>query len=160
MPAAVNAQISWAAQIQELYPAADQPSIGALSIAYQANNTIDKLNGASTPPVSKIYSEILTGSQALDLTALARSFGAALNLTGLKLQFLRLINLSATNYVEIADTGANAYPINNGEPVRWLAGDKKQFQWTDALADVGSGAKILSFTATAAQTYHLLMLFG
>jgi hypothetical protein len=156
----IQATVNWTTTIAESFTAAELPAIGALTIVQKANNSVERLNAASTPPVTKAYSEVLTGTQTLDLTALVRSLGATLDCTGLRLQYIRLVNLSLTNYVEIEDGASNPYQLFAGQKVRVLAKAPYQQGFVDGLADVAAGAKLLKFTATAAQTYHVELLFG
>jgi hypothetical protein len=157
----VQVTIPWLASFVESYTAAELPGSGATRINHAANQSTSRLNATSTPPATKPYSEELTGSQNLDLTALVRSIGTSpINCTGLKLQFFRLVNRSTTNTVDLDDGATNAYQINNGDAYRVPAESKVQGEWKDKLADVDATHKNLAITATAGQTYHLMMVFG
>ena len=124
------------------------------------NVTNERLDAASTPPATKYYSEILTGTQNLDLTALSRSERDTLDASGLKLQTLRLINISTTNSVTLQDGASNAYQINGGDTEVLPPECRLMRTFSDSLADVDASNKNITVSATAGQTYRLTMIFG
>ncbi len=145
--------------VQE-WTAAELPSGGDRSLTHNQFNNTRKLNIASTPPATKVYAKKLTGSQALDFTALTPDIGAVIDATGLKLQCLLLNNLSTSNTVDWADGGANPYSINTTDPILVQPGSALQLYFNDKLADVGGGAKAVAITATGGQSYELILVFG
>lgn len=145
--------------VQE-FTAAEMPSGGDRSLTHNQFNNTRTLNVSSTPPATEVYAKLLTGSQALDFTALVPDVGATIDATGLKLQCLTINNLSTANTVDWADGGANPYSINNTNPIRIEPGASHEMYYNDKLADVAAGVKAVAITATAGQTYELILVFG
>lgn len=84
------------------------------SITHQISGISGVLNASSTPPGSQVFSDrrtLTAGADTLDLTALTNSIGAALDLTGLKVQLL-LIKGATTNTgdIVVATGASNGYP--------------------------------------------------
>ena len=139
----------------------DLPGAADMAISQRDGNVEnERLTPTTTPPVSELYNEVLTGTQNLDLTALSRTNLSTLDATDLKLQALRLENLSTTNTVTIQDGASNPYQLNAGNSILVQVGGREFKTFNDELADVSGTAKNLTISATAGQTYRLTMLFG
>jgi hypothetical protein len=160
MASTVRASFKIAPNAAEVFSAADLPSIGATTLNYAVFNRAFQLNAGSTPPVTKIYAEELTGSAALDLTALSRSIGGTVDGSGLKVRGVAIVNESSTNTVTLADGDANAYQLQAGESILVQPGAPAAMLFMDALADIDATHKALKTTATEGQKYLLLILMG
>lgn len=155
--ATTSLQHSW----HETYLAVDTPVFGQQSFSYdQFNKTIGALTASTTPPVSMVYGEKLTGTQTLDFTALARTIGDDLNCTGLKLQSIQVENLSTTNVIDIEQGAADPYVINDADDIQVPVGGTLFMHFNDELADVSGTVKNLLITQTAGQSCNVLLLFG
>lgn len=155
----INAALRLSLDVLESFSASELPTAASPSVKHNQANLAQTLNASSTPAGTKLYAKKLTGTQTLDLTALTDTLGAALDCTGLKLQAILLENLSTTNTVVISDP-ANPYSLNATAAITVPAGATLGMYFNDKLADVAAGAKGITFTATAGQTYNLLMVFG
>lgn len=156
----VTAAVQLIASASELFSAAELPSAAGDTIRHNGFNTRTLLNATSTPPVSEVYAEQLTGPQSLDLTALVRTVRPNLNATGLKLGVLMVNNLSTTDDVVISDPVSNPYSINDGDDITIPPSSKALLLFSEQLADVAAGAKAVTITAAAGEDFQLLMLFG
>ncbi len=144
----------------ETFSAVELPGVGSQQISYDQFSTRNQLNASSTPPATMVYAEELTGPQNLDLTALARSIGGTIDTSGLKLQAIRVINLSTTDLVDIEDGAANAYQLNNGDAIRIPAGGELLLYFNDKLADVDGTHKMLDVTPAGGEDVQVMLLFG
>jgi hypothetical protein len=160
MTATIRANINIAPNVTENFAVGDLPAIGAMLMSYATFNQRKNLSATTTPPVTKVYGEQLTSSQALDLTNLTRSIGAAVVGTGLKVQLVMLVNLSTTNTVTLADGAGNAYQLQGGQSALIQPGGIFLEFYNDKLADVDATHKNLAITATGGQSYQLLILLG
>lgn len=156
----ITATIVLNPDVAETFTAAELPGVGGTVLNYTQLKQTKRLTASSTPPATKVYGEKITSSTALDLTALVRSIGGTIDTTGLKLQYLHLENLSAANTVTVADGDANAYQIAAGQSIVVPAGGFLALFFNDKLADVDATHKAIKFTATAGQSYDLLLVFG
>lgn len=156
----VSARVGLQFNLTTQYSAVESPSTGQFDVPHSAFNKSVSFNPTSTPPGSAVYSEELTSSQTLDLTALARTLEDTMDLSGLKLQALLLNNLSTANTVVLADTGANTYVVNAGAAITVQPGASIALVLNDKLTDVDATHKVLTLTATAGQKFQLAMLFG
>ena len=155
-----SAQVTQGAALTFDYSTTDYPGMAPGSMVRGAFVRSVKLNSASTPKGQDGYVEELTSSQNLDFTALVRTWAAALNATGLKLQHITLQNMSAANAITVVDSGANAYVINGEANLSIPAGGVFSLSWVDALSLVDATHKILQITATAGQKYRVTLVFG
>ena len=145
----------------ETFTADEMPASSMRQIQYNQFVSASNLNSGSTPPAAKAYAERLDGSQMLDLTALVRTFGAALNASGLKLQQIQLVNESSTVSVNVAAGSSNGYAFNGAAGDKTIpAGGKWAEFFNDALHDVDATHKVLQITGTTGQKYSLIMIFG
>lgn len=156
----IEATIVAQSTVLEIFSAVESPGTGEQVLSYDQFNTRHQLNAASTPAATKVYGEKLTGPQSLDFTALVRSIGGTIDASGLTLQVLRLVNLSATDDVDFDDGGANPYQVNAGDPIRIPPGGEALLYYNDELTDVAAGAKDVDITAAAGEDFQLTLIFG
>ncbi len=161
MAGTASARIQLLFNLLTEYTEAELPGIGASSIAHAAFNGQWNLDPTVTAqPVTYVYAEKLTSSQTLDLTALARTLEATINATGLKIQAILLNNLSTANTVLIDDNAANENQINAGADVTIQPESSLAMVFKDKLADVDATHKLVTFTATAGQSYEVALALG
>lgn len=139
----------------------DIESAGAESVSYHsAFNIADTLTASTTPPVTKKFSDELTATLNLDLAAYTDPELGADDATGLKVQAIRVNNLSTTNILTISDGAANPYQLNGGADIVVPIGGWVEMYFNDQLADVAAGAKTIDFTPTAGQGYQVMIIMG
>ena len=129
-------------------------------ITHSLFNETAILGGATTPPVSKcshFVAALVAGTLTIDLTALLGTNAGPIDGTGLKLQFLRVKNLGA-NAMTIAQGASNPCAIGAGLTIP--PGGCHKFAFNTGLAAIGSTAKTLLLTGTAAQTANVTILLG
>jgi hypothetical protein len=143
-----------------VYSAAELPAASNRTFGFNGFNTNVSLDGTTTPPITKYWGKKLAGNQSLDLTALVPDLGTTINGTGLKVQAIRINNLSATNSVTVSNAVANPYSLNAGNPLVVPAGGTLVLLFNDKLADVAAGAKAIEIAATAGQDYQIELWLG
>lgn len=117
------------------------------------------LNASSTPAVSFLSSQTLTGaSGTIDLTSLPTTEGTR-DATGLKLKIIRINNKSTTTQFDIHAGASNGYVIG-GDPINVEAGGCAMHYFKDVLAAVGASTKTLDWTLTASHTADITLIFG
>lgn len=140
------------------------PANGA--IKHDQFNTAKTLNADTTPPatLTASFSKALSsGAATIDLTALTGSNGAAVDLTGLKVQVLRLLNpIANANNITIAKGASNGFVPAAGSAfnVTLAPGQEITIYGNDATGDVGSGAKTLDLTGTGSQALKVQIVAG
>jgi len=160
MTTTINASL--AAQLTLLVTRDDVDSAGSLDTVHSAFNQAQTLNADSTPPVTKKYAAELTGTQTLDLTAAADPELGTLDMSGLKLQAMLVVNLSTTDNLVVEDGAANPYQVNAGDTIVIEEGGENfaLMYFGGKLADVAAGAKNLKFTAAPGESYQVILVFG
>lgn len=151
----------------ESFTAAEMPSSGNRAITNDQFNSTQKLSAATTPPAAKGWGDDLSGTQTLDLTALARTVGPTVDATGLKLQALLINNLSPTATLNVAKGAANGYAINGAAGDFTIPpGGSLQMFFNDGLADIDATHKTLDLTVTPAgsgtevEDFEAIFIFG
>lgn len=127
-----------------------------------------QLKDDSVPPISKaVVSEITltAGAVTIDFTALTGANGAAVDATGLKLQYIAIINKAANAALSIVAGATNGYSLGHASARYDLPGHASNTSWiqqkfNDDLADVAAGAKTLDVTGTGTQSFYIALLFG
>jgi hypothetical protein len=141
--------------------AADQKSVTHTGY----NTTKASQTAASTPPVTKCayFSKALSaGAASIDLTALTGTNGAAVDFSGLKVQYFKFKNPS---------TNANAITVEAGASNGYLLGGTG---WTfelqpgaeiggfanDASPDVSGSTKTIDLSGTGTQALEVSLVAG
>lgn len=130
------------------------------------SGTIDYIvsrGDASTPAIDVIYAETLAlvgGTLAVDLTALSVTGGTTLDLTGQIVYGYVVKNNGANNMtiVAAATTGYALFSATGGTVVH--PGKVAMNDSDDGFGTVAAGAKDLTVTGTAAQTFDIILWTG
>lgn len=134
-------------------------------ITHDGLDTSDTLNAGTGVPVTKVVANTITmtaGAATIDMTALVGSNGGAVDMTGLKLQILKL-KAKATN------TGALVVSYGAADPYTGLGtafsielqpGAEMTFFGNEKSAEVASGVKDLDVAGTGAEEVDMMMVCG
>lgn len=123
------------------------------------------LNAAGSVPVSKAWADKRTlsaGADTIDLTALSGPFASSIDLTGLKVQVIR-ITADAGNAAPITVKfgSANSAPYNlfgSAGQVEVPAGGAVMLFGNEKLPDVAAGAKDLDVSSSDATAVYRIVL--
>jgi hypothetical protein len=155
--------------------AAELTTTVTFSGADDGNNTIlvnhmdssGTYTAASTVPVTKLasFNQALSGGAAtIDLSALpGLSADETVNFSGLKVQFAKFRNKSTNaNNITLVKGGSNGWcPISTTSWTVTLGpGQEVTLALAESSADVGSGAKEIDLTGTAAQILECFLVAG
>lgn len=139
---------------------------GGATVRHDQWNVSTEFNASSaTDPVSKcaVFNQALTASAAtIDLTALTGTKGAAVNLTGLKVQLARFINPTTNaNSITITVGASNGYLLG-GAGWKWILapGQEITFRGYDQAPDVGASAKTIDLSGTGSQVLRCMIVAG
>lgn len=166
---AVSANYSFGMLTTETLEAGiDGVATGGDKIKYSAFDESGTLNASSTPPATKCSFDniaLVAAAKTIDLTALTGANGATVDLTGLKVQLLRITNLGA-NSMTFSEGASNGYELlGNGWSITvpGTAGDRKstiQILLPDTAPDVAAGAKNIDVAGTGTQQFELSIVAG
>lgn len=123
------------------------------------------LSSTSTIPVS-VHSQqeyaLASGTKTIDLQALATLLSATTDVSGKKLQGLRVTNPDGNAALTVTGEGANGYSLGGAITLPAASGgDVALILWApESLADVASGDRYLVFTGTGSQEFYLDLLIG
>jgi hypothetical protein len=123
-----------------------------------ANKTQLKLGAASTPPVSakSHFAQALTaGAATIDLLSLLDVQGQTIVSTGLRVQAVKVQNPNA-HQLAVAPGVSNGYGLTFIVPPQ----GEVLLTSTDLLGEVGSGARNLTLTGTAAESSNWMIVLG
>jgi len=128
------------------------------------NNTAN-VNAASAPPATKaaLFEQPLTdGAATIDLTALVGTNGAAVNGTGLRVQFIKFRNKSTNaNVLTLSQGAANGYDgLGASFSVTLPPGGEVLLRTKDAGTDIGPTNKTLDLAGTGAQVAEIAIVMG
>lgn len=138
-------------------------SSGASPIRHDQFNVGPKtLNASTTPPAQQVASLQLTGTQTIDLTALAGTNGATVNGTGQKVQAVLITNKSSnTGSMTVAPGGANGYQLLGANAVTLPLGGTICLDAGGNTPAIDATHKTLTFTPNnAADVYNVIILLG
>lgn len=147
--------------------AIETPTVGVADVQtpqvrHDAFNRAFSVKDTDTPAVSIDSSQSLTGTQTLDLTALATVNGAT-DCTGKKLRYLQLKNRSTnTGKLTIGPGGANPYPLFGTGITQDVQLDGHLLIWfADGLAAVAAGVKTILITPNnGADVFDIQLILG
>lgn len=127
-----------------------------------------KLTATSTPAVTKVYAQqraLSTGTLTLDLTALTDGSGAAMDLTGLKVQFVAVANkpvsgAANTDTLNVKFGATNGYNIfgDAASEATLAIGGWCIFYNPEGTPDVGASAKTIDFSGSDADADFIVMI--
>ena len=131
------------------------------------------LSSGTTVPVTKssVFTPQLSGGAlTIDLTALTDPGGAALDATGLKLQWLmfsngvvtsNVLDAGSNSPVTLTNGASNGYDLFGGNnSLTWPAGAGYGLFFNDKLDDVGSTDKTIDLSGTGSDAFEMTMVFG
>ena len=148
--------------------ATESPTVGVPDVATPQirhdsfNRAFSKKNTDATSPVSINSSQSLTGTQTIDLTALATVNGVV-SAAGKQLRALRVSNPSTnTGKLTIGPGAANPYPLFGTTMTLDVQLDGEVEIWFGAgLAAVGATVKTILITPNnVADTYKIQLILG
>lgn len=123
------------------------------------------LDANTTVPITKtaiFQKALVAGAVTVDLTALTGSNGAAVTLSGLKVQALYLKNPTTNaNTIKVKVGAANGYQVAGAawevtlSPGQWMV-----LYGHDLTPDVGGAAKDLDLTGTGTQALDMAIVAG
>lgn len=136
-------------------------------------NTQIALSAGTTVPATKssVFTPQLSGGAlTIDLTSLTDPGGAALNATGLKLQYLKFNNGVTTDgvlakgsnaTVTLTNGATNGYDLFGGSnSLTIVAGGWVELYFNDLLDDVGSTDKDIDLSGAGTDAFECVMVFG
>jgi hypothetical protein len=118
------------------------------------------LNATTTPPATAaayFLGTLTAGALTINLAALTGANGAV-DLTGLRIQFLRIKNLGA-NAMTFSEGASNGIALSC-LPLVVAAGGIAQFYLNDAAPDVAAGDRTIDVSGTGAQTFEISIVAG
>jgi hypothetical protein len=132
-------------------------------ITHDAYNESTTLSASSTPPATTCAHFLLTltaGAATVDLAAALGTNGATVNMTGLKVQVLRVKNLGAAART-LAPGAANPYPfLGTANDITIPPGGHVMMFLNDASADVAGAVKTIDATGTGTETSEWSIVAG
>lgn len=135
---------------------------GTIPINLTANDrTGPVLKSTTTPPVTKVVSlsQALSGGAAtVTLTSLSYE-GDTVDLTGLKIQVLKLKNESS-NAITVSEGASNGYAFNGGNDIVVPAGGECFFVTNETNPDVAAGDATLDLAGTGTDTLLIEIAAG
>lgn len=162
----MSLSVSWAmtATITETLPNNTGSAADANRVVTHTNyNESGTLNGATSPVVddqASFLATLSTGALTINLAALTGTNGATVDLTGKKVQMVRVKNLGANDLTikEGASNGHNFFTATDGTIVR--AGGVAMFYYPEGTEDVASGARTWDLSGTGSQTSEWTIIAG
>ena len=135
------------------------------TVTHSTYNISKSLSGGSTPAVTKVSIgpvALDAGAKTVDLTALTGTNGAVVDLTGLKVQILRIEALSDNaNTISIEPGSSNGYALAGADfKLTLAAGQHHTFYGANAAPAVGPSAKTLDLAGTGSQGVKLTIVAG
>ena len=135
------------------------------NILHDQYKTEATLNATSTPAISQVSSFLATlsgGALSVDLTALTGAGGAALDLSGLKVQGLYLEVSAGDSPMTFVTGASNGYDF--GGLATWsvtlTAGESAMFFWNETSDDVSGTDKIMDISGTGTDTCEICIIAG
>lgn len=128
-------------------------------------NSEASLSASSTPPVTTVaaFEQLLTaGAATINLAALTGTNGASVNMTGLKVQVLK-IKAKATNAnpISVAVGASNGYDLAGSDfKVTLSPGQEFLFYGNEATPDVAAGERTLDLAGTGTQGADVIIVAG
>lgn len=146
------------------------PTLASAQLAHnQLNTSAETFNAVSTTPVSiacGVEVTLTAGAATLDLTNITDELGRTVDLTGLKIQSLRLkAHPDNANIISIAPGASNGYNLGNSANFYWsgyggTSPDEADFLWRDRCPDVSPTTKNLDIAGTGSQKLKLQIVAG
>jgi len=127
------------------------------------NKTDTVLTASTTPPVTKpSYSQpaLSGGAYTINLAALSGVNGATVDLTGLKVQAIKIKNNGA-NVMSFTEGASNGYALLGASFLFAVQpGQEIMILGNDATPDVAAGDRTIDVTGTGSQSFDLAVVAG
>lgn len=136
--------------------------VSSPSLSHNAYDESGTLNASSTPPATKIATFLMTlsaGAATINLAALTGVNGASIDLTGLRVQMLRIKNLSASNALTFSEGASNGIALV-GLPEVVPAGGIFQKFYNDASPDIAAADRTIDVSGTGTDTAEITIIAG
>lgn len=146
--------------------AANVAAMSDRSVTHSLFNTqLSAQNAQSSPPavlVASFEQAMADGSATIDLTALTGTNGAVVSGTGLRVQYMKLINKSSNaNSITIAKGASDGYDGFGGDfSVTLAPGAEMLLRTKDAGGDIGSSNKTLDVSGVGSQVLQAIIVMG
>ena len=131
------------------------------TLTFDGYNESGTKNGSSVPAVTKQSQFLLTltaGAATINLAALTGANGATVDMTGLRVQFIRIKNLGA-NSMAFANGASNGIALPSGT-ITVPAGGIYQAYFADASPDIAAADRTLDVTGTLVETAEITIIAG
>lgn len=134
-------------------------------ITHDGLNTGATYTASTSIPVAKVAAFLATlssGALTINLAALVGTNGAAVDLTGLKVQSIKLKATSTNSgMITVAEGASNGIPLFGTAATFGLrAGQECQWLFNELGSDVASGDRTLDLTGTGAETLSIIIVAG
>ena len=143
------------------------PTIASQQIPHNTLNSASETFGAATAvPVSVVIGIRVTlsaGAATLNLAAALDELGRTIDLTGLKVQSLRVKPVSTNaNVISLTSGASSGYNLGSSSSFKWsgYATDEADFLWRDTNPDVDNTHKNIDFAGTGTQAIDLQIVAG
>ena len=148
---------------------ADVPAAADQTVTRKGHNTVKTLKPTTTPAATRdAYTEVTltAGTATLDLTNLPGGETGTVDLTGLKVQVLKVKAVDAAgadtpHAVTAAEGASNGYTGGGGG---WQApappGGEAVFYWAGGASAVGPTNKTIDFTGTGGEKFLVCVIAG
>jgi hypothetical protein len=141
------------------------PAANDKSLQHNGYDTVEARTAASSPPVSKcafFEKALAAGVATIDLTALVGSNGAAVDGSGLRVQFVKFRNKAANgNVMTLSKGAANGYDgLGASFSVTIPPGGEVLVRAQDGGTDIGGTNKTLDLAGTLTQIAEMAIVLG
>lgn len=170
MAAAVVAHYDLKLEVEETLALSQDLSADETTFTHETTiTTRDTLKSTSTPAVTKTFSDsvnLTAGAATLDLTSLTGPAGTTVDMTGLKVQLVKLACPTSNTAGITVDRGAsNAYNLfgednSSAEQVEVLPGCAMLFFMNDKTADVSASVKDVQLAGTGTESIEIIIVAG
>lgn len=139
-----------------------EESLAQPTVSHNAFDETGTLNASSTPPATKISAQLLAlvaGAATINLAAVPGVNGATQDFTGLRVQMLRIKNLSATNSMTFSEGASNGIALV-GLPEVVPSGGIFQKFYNDASPDIAAADRTIDVAGTGTDTAEITIIAG
>jgi len=161
---AVTAKLEFGFAVDETLSLSETNVATEPTIQHKTTEGRITLNASSTAPATKVWSEQITlgsGTHTIDLTSLSRSTLSTVDMTGLKVQAVKIFTATDNTEDTVFTVGAsNGYHIFGGSAgkVTMVEGAYLEFYFPEGLADVSSTVKTIDVSSSDADAIFDIMI--
>jgi len=144
---------------------ANMPAAGDKTVQHNGYDTVATASGSTTPPVSKcafFEKALVAGAASIDLTAMVGSNGAAVDGSGLRVQFIKFRNKATNGSPMTLSKGAsNGYNgLGASFSVAVPPGGEVLVRAQDGGTDIGAANKTFDLSGTGTDVAELAIVLG